>query len=95
MGSRVHKHTVTHKPDSVSLGVVELLIEEDQRRGGHESCVGREGHTETASGGVKGLVHIATRDCLKQKIEQLAKWQYAILNELYFYYCTAKTVEVH
>ena len=59
-------HTVTHTPDSVSLGVVELLIEEDKGRSGHKSCVGREGHTETASDGVKGLVHIATRDCLKQ-----------------------------
>ena len=59
-------HTVTHTPDSVSLGVVEFLIEEDKRRSGHESCVGRKGHTETASGGVKGLVNIATRDCLKQ-----------------------------
>ena len=60
-------HTVTHTPDSVSLGVVKFLIEEDKRRGGHESGVGSKGHTETASGGVKGLVHIATRDCLKQE----------------------------
>ena len=59
-------HSDTHSPDSVSLGVVEFLIEKDKRRDGHESGVGNKGHTETASGGVKGLVHIATRDCLKQ-----------------------------
>ena len=62
-----YTHSDTHTPDSVSLWVVELLIEEDERRRGHKSRVGRKGHTETTSGGVKGLVHIATRHCLKQK----------------------------
>ena len=62
-----HTHTHTHTPDSVSLGVVEFLIEKDQRRCRHKSRVGSKGHTETASGGVKVLVHIATRDCLKQE----------------------------
>ena len=65
--THTHTHTHTHTPDTVPLGVVELLIEEDERRSGHKSCVGSKGHTETTSGGVKGLVHIATRDCLKQK----------------------------
>ena len=65
--SDTHTVTHTHIPDCVSLGVVELLIEEDERRRGHKSRVGRKGHTETTSAGVKGLVHIATRDRLKQK----------------------------
>lgn len=60
------KHHDTQLPDSVSLGIVQLLIEEDERGGGCKGCVGSKGDTEASSGGVKGLVHVATRDCLKK-----------------------------
>ena len=64
----------THTPDSVSLGVVDLLIEKDKGRSGHKSCVGSKGHTETTSGGIKGLVHVATRRLPKAgRTAQLAK----------------------
>ena len=60
-----YEHGIQCPPDSVPSWVVVLLIEVEQGRVGREADIRSECHTEVSSGGVKGLVDIATGHSLR------------------------------